>query len=210
MYINIGKVARIVGVACSTLRRWNRDRKLLPAFRTPGGHRRYRLVEVLAFCNGTATEVQEERDHVVTLPTAIYYARVSSSKQKDDLVRQESHLEEYINNKGWQLIKRYRDTGSGLQGKREGLLTLLRDLPVSQPDYLFCSYGDRLSRFGKEVIDATCRIFDTEIIITQDKNALASIDDQLVKDIIALITSFAGKLYQEGYLTVTQYLLVAE
>jgi len=52
MYISIGKVAKIIGVACSTLRRWDRDSKLLPAFWTPGGHRRYRLTEILTFCNG--------------------------------------------------------------------------------------------------------------------------------------------------------------
>jgi predicted site-specific integrase-resolvase len=169
---------------------------LLAAFRTPGGHRRYSLTAVLAFCNGTTSQASSDRDTGKHLSTAISYARVSSSKQKDDLARQESHLEGYIHEQGWQLVKRYRDTGSGLNGKRKGLLTLLRDLPVIQPDYLVCSYGDRLSRFGTEVIHATCRLFDTEIIITQDNNVHASIDDQLVKDVIALITSFAGKLYR--------------
>ncbi len=196
MYISIGKVARIVGVACSTLRRWDRDEKLLPAFRTPGGHRRYSLTAILAFCKDTILEASGERDTEGHLLTAISYSRVSSSKQKDDLARQENHLEGYIREQGWQLVKRYKDTGSGLNGKRKGLLTLLRDLPVIQPDYLVCSYGDRLSRFGVEIINATCKLFGTEIVITQDSNARAAIDDQLVKDVIALITSFAGKLYR--------------
>jgi len=93
------------------------------------------------------------------------------------------------------LTKQYRDIGSGLNGKREGLLTLLCDLLVSQPDYLVCSYGDQLSRFGTEVINTTCRMFDTEIFITQVDNTCPSIEDQLVRDVIALITSFPGKLY---------------
>ena len=185
-----------MGVACSTLRRWDKDNKLLPAFRTPGGHRRYSLVAVLAFCNDTIKEATNEQAGAVQQPTAISYARVSSSKQKDDLVRQERHLESFIHGRGWQLVKRYKDTGSGLNGKRKGLLTLLRDLPVIQPDYLVSSYSDRLSRFGTEIINATCQLFDTEIIITQDSNTSASIDDQLVKDVIALITSFAGKVYR--------------
>ena len=43
------------------------------------------------------------------------------------------------------------------------------------------------------------RWFDTKIIITQDNDQTASINDQLVKDVISLITSFAGKLYRRRW-----------
>ena len=143
MFISIGKVASIMGVACSTLRRWDKREKMLPAFRTPGGHRRYRLAAVLAFCSGTVGVPVEEQDEILRQPRAVLYARVSATRQKDDLQRQEHHLEDYIRGRGWQLVKRYKDIGSGLNGRRKGLLAMMRDLPVLQPDYLVCSYSER-------------------------------------------------------------------
>ena len=40
-YLSIGKVAKILGVAVVTLRRWEKNGKLNAKFRTFGNHRRY-------------------------------------------------------------------------------------------------------------------------------------------------------------------------
>jgi predicted site-specific integrase-resolvase len=129
-------------------------------------------------------------------PRAVTYARVSAVKQKDDLERQEEHLRQYVTQHGWVLVRAYKDVGSGLNDKRKGLLGLIRDLGSLQPEYLVCRFSDRLSRFGIEIIRGVCALFETKIIITQDCDQEASVDDQLVKDVIALITSFSGKLYR--------------
>ena len=39
--VPIGEMARSLGVAVVTLRRWERSGKLKPTLRTAGGHRRY-------------------------------------------------------------------------------------------------------------------------------------------------------------------------
>lgn len=39
--VSLGEIAAELGVAVATLRRWHRQGRLLPAIRTPGGHRRY-------------------------------------------------------------------------------------------------------------------------------------------------------------------------
>jgi predicted site-specific integrase-resolvase len=121
---------------------------------------------------------------------------VSASKQKEDLKRQKNHLEVYVGKKHWKLVQAYQDIGSGLNDSRKGLLRLIRELPVIQPDYLVCSYSDRLARFGTTIIQTICAIYDTKIIITHEKDLSESLDGQLVKDVIAVITSFAGKLYR--------------
>jgi len=36
--IGIGEVAEVLGVCVTTLRRWNKEKRLVPAFRTKGGH----------------------------------------------------------------------------------------------------------------------------------------------------------------------------
>ncbi len=45
-----GDVARVFGVSAVTVGTWA-DQGLLPHFRTPGGRRRFRRVEVEAFLN---------------------------------------------------------------------------------------------------------------------------------------------------------------
>ncbi|MGH3081132.1 MAG: response regulator [Gaiellaceae bacterium] len=52
-WLTLGQAARFLGVAQSTIRKWS-DQGRLPAFYTPGGHRRYRLRDLDAFVAGSA------------------------------------------------------------------------------------------------------------------------------------------------------------
>jgi excisionase family DNA binding protein len=47
-WLTLGQAARFLGVAQSTIRKWS-DQKKVPAFYTPGGHRRYRRADLEAF-----------------------------------------------------------------------------------------------------------------------------------------------------------------
>jgi excisionase family DNA binding protein len=47
-WLTLGQAAKYLGVAQSTIRKWS-DQKKLPAFYTPGGHRRYRRSDLEAF-----------------------------------------------------------------------------------------------------------------------------------------------------------------
>jgi excisionase family DNA binding protein len=47
------EVADILGVSAVTVGRWARTGVLEPSVRTPGGHRRYRRADVLAFQDAT-------------------------------------------------------------------------------------------------------------------------------------------------------------
>src|SRR5687768_16259415 len=51
-WLTLGQAARHLGVAQSTVRKWAYSR-LLPAFFTPGGHRRFRLGDLEAFLSGS-------------------------------------------------------------------------------------------------------------------------------------------------------------
>ncbi|HMB18173.1 MAG TPA: response regulator [Gaiellaceae bacterium] len=53
-WLTLGQAARYLGVAQSTIRKWS-DRRRLPAFYTPGGHRRYRQSDLDAFVAGSAS-----------------------------------------------------------------------------------------------------------------------------------------------------------
>src|SRR5437762_1739453 len=47
-WLTLGQAARFLGVAQSTIRKWS-DNGRVPAFYTPGGHRRYRRADLEAF-----------------------------------------------------------------------------------------------------------------------------------------------------------------
>jgi excisionase family DNA binding protein len=53
-WLTLGQAARYLGVAQSTIRKWS-DQGRLPAFYTPGGHRRYRRRDLDAFVSGSAS-----------------------------------------------------------------------------------------------------------------------------------------------------------
>jgi predicted site-specific integrase-resolvase len=71
----------MLGVAIETLRRWEKSGKL-KSHRTEGGHRRYRVAELLKVENPS-------RRHTVI------YGRVSTLDKKEDLERQLAVLELY-------------------------------------------------------------------------------------------------------------------
>ncbi|MHA1359540.1 MAG: IS607 family transposase, partial [Candidatus Helarchaeota archaeon] len=88
-FFPISAAARYLGVCPKTLRRWDAARLVQPAFRTPGGHRRYDLAALKALRRPTASALPTP-PHPAMPVRAITYARVSSSLQKKrgDLQRQ--------------------------------------------------------------------------------------------------------------------------
>jgi len=46
MLLSIGQAALAIGVSVSTLRRWEREKRISPTHKTAGGHRRYLLREL--------------------------------------------------------------------------------------------------------------------------------------------------------------------
>ncbi len=181
-----------MGVSTSTLRGWDRKKQLKADYRTEGGHRRYNINKLMQKVGKLAAK-KEEKDKKVRVVT---YARVSSSKQRKDLQRQIEHLEAYVHKQGWKIIKQYADVGSGLSDKRKGLLKLIQELPIIQPMMVIASYQDGLTNFGTKLLETICSLFSAQIIITHNDKQQQSLQEQLVEDVLAVLTSFAGKLYR--------------
>jgi excisionase family DNA binding protein len=56
-WLTLGQAAKYLGVAQSTIRKWS-DQGLVPAFYTPGGHRRFRRRDLDAFLQRSGTSAQ--------------------------------------------------------------------------------------------------------------------------------------------------------
>jgi predicted site-specific integrase-resolvase len=134
------------------LRRWEREGRLLPDERTPGGRRRYDLARLRPELFH-APEPQRR---------TIAYARVSSHDQKDDLERQKQVLERYCARQGW-TFEVIADLGSGIQKK--GLKRLLDAIIDGQVGRLVITHKDRLLRFGAELVFAICEAKNVEVVI---------------------------------------------
>lgn len=194
MYISIGKVATMLGVAVSTLRRWDANGQLLADYKTIGKHRRYNSLTILHYIEKHNLQQQPVQQ---PLPkTAIVYCRVSGSKQKKDLETQQQFLENYIMQQQWTHLKTFKDIGSGLKDTRQDLLRMIRAIPILKPDYLVVSYPDRLARFGLAIIKQICQIFNVQIILTKIDTTSITPETQLVNDVLAILTSFSGKIHR--------------
>ena len=180
MKISIKKAADELGVCQETLRRWEAIGKI-KVERTARGHRRYDLATLR---------------RTVPLPSnqsTVCYARVSSHDQKEDLVRQSSVLESFCAARGW-TYEVIQDLGSGLNYQKKGLKKLIKMICSGAVHRLVITHKDRLMRFGSELIFSLCESFGIEVVIINAKEE-SSFEDDLVQDVLEIITVFSARLY---------------
>ena len=77
---------------------------------------------------------------------------------------------------------------------RRDLLRLISDIPIKLPDYVICTYKDRVARFGTRLYEQFCSIYEVKLVETQIKEI--SEEEKLTHSIIAILTSFSDKLYR--------------
>ena len=118
----------------------------------------------------------------------VLYARVSSADQKADLDRQVARLAAFAAAHGMRVAKVVAEVGSGLNGHRKGLLAVPRS-----PGYgaIIVEHRDRLTRFGAEYIEAALAAQGRRLIVVGP----AEVKDDLVQDMIDVLTSVCARLY---------------
>jgi len=178
------EVCQRLGISYSTLSRWVREGRIR-AIRTAGGVFRVPESEVRRIAEGLPIS-REVR--------AIVYARVSSADQKSDLERQVQYLIQYCSSKGYRVVDVLSDVASGLKTDRRGLLELFDYVVNRQVDVIVVTYRDRLARFGFEYLEHFFNQHGVRVEVVfgeEPKDAY----QELVEDLIEIVTSFAGKLY---------------
>lgn len=183
MKISISQAAQELGVSQETLRRWEKSGKI-QVERTPNGHRRYDLARL----KGLLPRLPLSQEHLT-----LAYARVSSSDQKGDLVRQIALLESFCASNGWK-YELLQDLGSGLNYHKRGLRQLIRRICSQEIQRLVLTHKDRLLRFGSELIFSLCEQFSIEVVLI-NSSVEASFEEELVQDVLEIITVFSARLY---------------
>jgi predicted site-specific integrase-resolvase len=174
--IKVTEAARRLGVNPWTLRRW------IYAGKVP--HIKSETGRVFVPLWWLATQTGEAPPPTGT--RCALYARESSSENKAALASQLDGLRQYATAKGYQIVHVVSEIASGMNDKRPKLHTLLmaRDF-----DVLLVEHKERLSRFGFSWFETLCP-FRIEVI-----NLAENGRDDLMEDLVAILTSFAARLY---------------
>ena len=118
----------------------------------------------------------------------VVYARVSSADQKSDLDRQVARVTEWATTQGISVDKVVTEVGSALNGHRRKFLTVLRDPGVAR---IIVEHRDRFARFAGEYVEAALAAQGRELLVVDP----AELDDDLVRDMTEILTSFCARLY---------------
>ena len=187
--LSIASAAQCLGVAISTLRRWDYEGFFSPDFRTIGGHRRYSISTL-------KLKFEECFEHSSLKPEklTILYSRVSGSDQRPDLERQKSKLYSFAKGNRLSNVQEISDLGSGLKYDKPGLKKLIKLIMEDKVDRLILVHKDRLLRFGSEIIFQLCKWKGIEVHVLE-KELDQSFEQELTQDIICLMVVFTARLY---------------
>jgi len=175
-----------LGVHPNTLRKWDKQGKIR-VVRTVGGRRRMPESEVERLIGFVKPDASKK---------AVIYVRVSSydQKQKGDLERQKQSLLDYAKSRGYEVVAVLEDVASGLNEKRKSLSKLFNLVERREIGVIIVAFKDRLTRFGFSYLERYFSSHGVRIEVVNEEEPKDAYQE-LVEDLIALISSFAEKLY---------------
>ena len=176
----VKQASEVLGVHPKTIQKWDREGKI-KVIRTPGGRRRIPESEIKRLLG-----IKDETGMIIG------YARVSSHTQKEYLERQIEAIREYAREKGWE-IQILKDIGSGLSENRKNYRKFLELVAKGEISKVIITYPDRLTRFGFKTLQFFFQQHGGEIIVLHEKDKTPR--EELIEDLITIISHFAGKLY---------------
>ena len=179
LFYKSSEACKILGIKSSILKKWDAD-GTIKTIRTPGNMRLYDISSIDPAINVSKLKIKQD-------PITILYARVSSSKQRDDLERQKQFLQDNMPDKhpGSKEIKIITDIESGINFKRPGLLQVLGLIKDGNVSKVVVASKDRLARFGFELIEWICNEYRTKILVLDNSDTTP--EEELGNDLMAIV-----------------------
>lgn len=175
--------AQMIGVSVKTLQRWDGAGALV-AHRNIKNRRYYTQDQYEAYMK-ISPNLQKGK--------TVIYARVSSRNQKDDLNNQVEFLKTFANARGIIVDEICTDIGSGLNYNRKAWNALIDRCVKKEIQTILIAHEDRFIRFGFDWFARFLESLGTNIIVVN--NEKLSPEDELVKDLIAIIHVFSCRVY---------------
>ncbi len=177
----INEFAERIGKSTRTLRRWDKEGKLV-AKRHPSGHRYYDESDFRKLYG-----IKEDDRKVMV------YCRVSSKAQKDDLQSQIKAMEQFCLSSGTCVDDWVQEVGGGMNFKRKRFLDILSRIQKGEIKKLLIAHKDRLVRFGFDYFDFLAKENGCEITVVNQESL--SPQQEMVEDLMAIIHTFSCRLY---------------
>jgi len=143
---------------------------------------------VSAIKTPTGTILVQEKTELSETKDAWIYSRVSTYAKKADLDRQASRVEDFCRARGWAIRQVVKEVASGMNDNRRKLRKLLE----SCPSRIVVEHKDRLTRFGFGYFEILLKQLGCELVVV---NRDSEEKNDLVKDLVSIITSFCCRLY---------------
>src|ERR1700752_1537859 len=115
-------------------------------------------------------------------------ARVSRSDQKKDGEAQLGRLVVYAHNHRLTIVQAVSEVGSGLNGRRPKLIKLLANPKIQT---IVVEHRERLMCFGAGYVEAPLTPQERRLLVMES----SEVNDDLVQDMIEVLTSFCARLY---------------
>lgn len=122
----------------------------------------------------------------------VIYARVSTHKQKNDLLRQVNKLEEYCYNYSIDIETTYQEIASGISFERNEFNLLLQRIFNHEIDSVYITNRDRLTRLSFITMKNIFEQFGTQIITI---NGDLEYKDELMEELLNITHLFSTKMY---------------
>ena len=170
-YLSTKEAREMLRITTQTLRNWDKAGKIR-SVRTPSGIRLYNREDVYDITGVPEVTVEKRK---------VCYARVSSSKQKDDLERQVDFLRSRYPDHDM-----VTDVGSGVNWKRKGVRKVLEQAMRGEISELVVAHKDRLARFSFELVEFILKTHEVKLVVLDSEDG-KSTDQELTDDILSII-----------------------
>lgn len=128
----------------------------------------------------------------------LIYARVSTSKQKQDLENQIESIKLYSAAKGYKISGIYKDIASGISfDKRKDFIDMLNLILNNEVEKVIVSYKDRLSRIGFDLFKKLFSIFGCSIEVMYESSDETTDEKEVFEEIISLLHCYSMKMYSK-------------
>lgn len=182
-YVTAKEAKNILKINATTLKSW-KDKGILSYKKLSDKKILYDIDSVLK-----DSDINDNRLNVI-------YARVSNTKQHNDLLNQIELVKSYCITNGIKISKVYQDIASGMNENRKDFNILINDVISGKIKNIYISFKDRLTRFGFDYFKNLFQKYNVNIIILDElEESNKTFQDELTEDLISIIHHFSIKLY---------------
>jgi predicted site-specific integrase-resolvase len=182
-YYRISEFATRIGKSASTLRRWDKEGRLV-ARRMPSGQRYYTDEDIYRALG--IEKLETEKKHLV-------YCRVSSRGQSEDLASQVKAMETFCLGAGIPIDELIKEIGGGMNFKRKKFLALIERIEREEVATLIIAHKDRLVRFGFDFFELFAQRHGCKIVVANQRSL--SPQQEMVEDLMTIVQCFSSRLY---------------